>query len=551
MNLNSVEKLKNKQNLLSFLNNLEKFDFYNMDEKQRFYLKSIGIYNFKMTPEVCMIRVRVSAGQISIKQLEQISEICTKYNTELILTTRAQIEIHKIKNKDIFNVYKEISRTGLNSYQTLSDNVRNIISDPLDGVGLSSKIEVYSIIKEIEKVFLEKDDFLSMIPRKFNIAISGNVSNITSFFSNDLYFALAKKDDKYGFNIYIGGKNNQLAKKANIFVEKENVKDLCEAILKAYNKYGLREKRNKTRIFSLIEKIGIEKFKKNILEFYDLDLCEAGDTLIKKKKYNNFIPIKENKYCFRYKTNFGRVKNTELRQIIEFAKKENLNIRFGNDQNIYLLGLKEKLTPFENKQGSSNILACAGSKYCFFSIFDVKDKSYSLNIKKLEQNNISLGYSGCLKGCSKHQFCDIGLISIRTNTYGEKEHAVRFFIGGEYTFGKTMAKMIYWAVPLRKLNELIDIVVEEFNGSKYEDFEQFSSNILNTYRENFLSFWFLCKIHTKKKVYLKSAQENKIINNENEEKYIKNIFKNKEISQILNKDLTNSTRLLLQKTWSQ
>ncbi|MCK5111324.1 MAG: nitrite/sulfite reductase [Arcobacteraceae bacterium] len=551
MNLNSIEKLKNKQHPSHFLKNFKNCDFNNLDEESRFYLKSVGIYNFKMTPEVCMIRVRISAGHISIKQFEHISEISKRYNTKLILTARAQIEFHQILNKDIFDIYEEINLTQLGSYLTLGDNIRNITSDPLDGVGLSSKIEVFPIVKEIEDIFLKKDEFSSMLPRKFNIAISGNTSNITSFFSNDLYFAIAKKDEEYGFNIYLGGKNNKIAKCANIFVEKENVKNICEAILKAYNKYGLREKRNKTRLFSLIEKIGLLEFKKCILEFYTATLCEAGDTLITKEDYKDFIPIRNNKYCFRYQTNFGELESLELNTIIKFAKKENLQIKLGNDQNIYLIGLKNSNTPFENNQGSSNILACAGGKYCFFSIFDVKDKAYNLDIKKLEQHNINIGYSGCLKGCGRHQFCDIGLISIRTNAYGNKEQAVRFFLGAQYSTGKAAGRMIYWAVPLRELNNLIDIVIDEFINSDFNDFQDFSSNILNTYSENFLSFWFLCKIYTNKKIYLQPFPKNKIQNEENEKQYLKNIFRGNEINQFLSKNLTESIRILLLKVWIQ
>ncbi len=124
MNLNSIEKLKNKQHPSHFLKNFKNCDFNNLDEESRFYLRSIGIYNFKMTPEVCMIRVRVSAGHISIKQFEQILKISKRYNTKLILTARAQIEFHQILNKDIFDIYKEINLTQLGSYLTLGESVK-------------------------------------------------------------------------------------------------------------------------------------------------------------------------------------------------------------------------------------------------------------------------------------------------------------------------------------------------------------------------------------------------------------------------------------------
>ena len=427
MKLNSLEKLKLKKQPAVYLQDIDTLDLKNLDEEDRFYLKNIGIYNFKVTPDFCMIRVRISAGDVLLNQLEQVLEISKKYNTKLLLTVRGQIEFHNIKIEDVFKVYQEINLAGFTSYQTLNDNIRNIISDPLDGVAISNKIEVNLIVKEIESIFLKKDEHIGTLPKKLNIAISGNSSNITPFFNNDIYFALAIKDNNYGFNIYLAGKNSSIAISTDVFVKKEEVKAITQAIIEAFNKYGLRETRNKTRLFNLIEKIGIEEFKKYIQEFYKKEFIKAGKTLIEKENYKDFIPIKDDKYCFKYQTNFGKINISEISSIIDFVKNKNLKIRFGNDQNIYIIGLEDKNIPFTNKQGSSNIIACAGSKYCFFSIFDVKEKSYELDIKKLERYKITLGYSGCLKGCGKHRFSDIGLISIRTNSYGKNRTSSKIF----------------------------------------------------------------------------------------------------------------------------
>ena len=539
MKLNKIEQLKVALSPYSYFSNIEKIDLDNLTESDRFYLKSFGIYNFKVRPENFTIRVRVTAGTISVAELKLLSSFIKKYGVKLILTARSQIEIHEISSKDILDIYRDISESSLSSFQTLGDNIRNIVSDPLDGKSLTNKIEVLPTIKEIESLFLEKEEFMGQLPRKFNIAISGNESNINSFFSNDLYFALAKKEGIYGFNIYLGGKNSDIAKNADIFIKKEDVPGFAKAVVKAYNRYAPRQSRGKSRLFHLIEHIGIEKFKDHIKEFYAKEFDTAGETVTNKENHSSFIPIKNGKFAFRYNTDFGQIDLSELENIISFAKKENLNIKLGTDQNIYLIGLKEKSIPFENSGGSPNIIACAGTKYCFFSIFDVKEKAHELDIKKIDEHNIKIGYSGCLKGCGRHQFCDIGLISIRTNAYGEKEHAVRFFLGGEYSTGKAVAKMIYWAVPLRELNNLIDTVIDEFTNSGYDDFEEFSQNILNSFEREFLSIWFLAKLKTGKKVYLD-------IDKKNEPEYLKETF-----GLMPNNGTEETIRELIHDVWDQ
>ena len=95
--------------------------------------------------------------------------------------------------------------------------------------------------------------------------------------------------------------------------------------------------------------------------------------------------------------------------------------------------------------------------------------------------------------------------------------------------------MIFWSVPLRELNNLIDIVIDEFENSVYNDFEEFSLNIINKFSEEFLSIWFLYKIDTKKKIYLKPDLD--------EKQYFKDIFEEDNIKE--------STKKLLNKTWNQ
>ena len=542
MKLNSIEKIKQKNLLIPYINNLNAIDLNNLTEEDRFYLKAIGIYNFKVTPESFMLRIRITAGDISINELEMILQLATKYKGEIILTSRAQLEIHGISVDDILHIYNDIKNSTLNSYQTLIDNVRNVVTDPLDKISLSNKIEATSLARQIESVFLNKEEYLSTLPRKFNIAISGNSSNITSFFNNDLYFALAKKEDTYGFNIYLGGKNNQITISADIFIQKEQVKEFTQATLKAYNKYGSRESRNKTRLFNLIEEKGIVKVKDYIQEFFSQEFKKEGKLQITKEIFEEFIPTKNDTYCFRYKTNFGKITKEEIKDILSFVQEQNLHIRLGVDQNIYLSGLKNKVTPFSNEQGSSSILSCAGEKLCFFSIFDTKEKSKLLDIKKLELYNITLGYSGCLKGCSRHRFTDIGLVSIRTNTYGKTEQAVRFFLGAESSDGKSVNRLVFWAVPVRVLNELIDIVIEEFANSGFKYFEDFSKNILNQYDESFLSLWFLSKILTKKKIYLKKDLDKAKLNS---------LFNDPKLAQILALEEESLVKNFLKIVWNQ
>ena len=146
--------------------------------------------------------------------------------------------------------------------------------------------------------------------------------------------------------------------------------------------------------------------------------------------------------------------------------------------------------------------------------------------------NVSVGYSGCLKGCGKHQHVDIGLVGLRTAIFGPTQKSLRFFIGGQYTYGKASARLILYAVPLHGLNDLIHVVLNEFVQSEYSDFEYFSQEVLNRFSTNFLALWFLSKLYFSETTPLKVLRSDPATNHsiEEEKQLIESAFPKLELS---------------------
>jgi len=504
MKLNKIERLKAQLKPIEYLNKLHSLDFANLSEDDRFYLKNFGIYTQSQRADEFMLRLRIAGGRVEISKLENIISIAKDFGAEIILTARSQIELQKLTPKNILNAFLTLEKKGLCSWQSLTDNLRNIVTDVFDDKTKFSKIEAYPLIVHMQKLFLKEANFVGMLPRKFNTAISAIETNYTSFFGNDCYFALAIKDGKYGFNLYLGGKNNEVAKSADIFAKEDEVVELFGAILKTYMKYGNRGSRTKARLYFLLQEIGIEGFKEKMQEFYPKEYKSAGETILKefKNSKNGFYELIDGTFAYKYITNLGQVELLELEKIVTYCKKNSLKIRIGVDQNIYIFGLKEKKIPFKSNSKYENLLVCAGSKYCFFSLFDTKGEAEHLKLDKIEKYSIKIGYSGCLKGCGRHYFSDIGFVGIRTNLYGTKEFGVRLYLGGLYSNGKSGARLIFWAIPLRILNSIVEVIIKEFEHSGYKKFETFSENVLSKFESEFLAFWFLAKLYTKKETYL-------------------------------------------------
>lgn len=508
MKLNKIEKLKLNLRPYDFYEKLDSLEPSVLKEADRFYLKNFGIYGTKLNPDVFMLRLRITGGRIDLFKLKKILQLTKEYKAKIILTSRSQMELHGLDFYSAVKIHKELEKVGISSWQTLTDNFRNIVTDPLDGISEESVFEVYPIILQMESLFLKNPYFTGMIPRKFNTAVSANVKNISSFFSNDCYFALAQKDNEIGFNLYLGGRNLAVSKNSNIFVKKDDVVSVFRAVIFAYKKYGLRESRSKARLYHLLEKVGMEEFKRMMREFYEKEFEEGGETLAQKvENEKEWFLLKDGSYAYRYKSRFGEIDAKELENITNYALDKGCSLRLGTDQNLYIIGLKNKEFPYLSSFENALTLVCAGSKYCIYSLFDTKEEAGRLILSDIKRLGIKVGYSGCLKGCARHILADIGFVGIRTTVFGKLERGVRLYLGGLYTKGKAEARLIYWAIPLRGLNDILRVIFDEFENSGFDDFEEFSEKILNNYRVEFLAFWFLAKLYTKKRIYLGEGEE--------------------------------------------
>jgi len=77
-------------------------------------------------------------------------------------------------------------------------------------------------VHQMHSIIVGNEGYMGMLPRKFNTAVIGRENPLLNPWGNDLLFALSRKDEKWGFNIYLGGKNSFCAQNADIFIHPKN-----------------------------------------------------------------------------------------------------------------------------------------------------------------------------------------------------------------------------------------------------------------------------------------------------------------------------------------
>lgn len=485
---------------------IETLDFSAISEGDGYYLQDYGIFADPLDEDAFALRLRITGGRIETTTLHALADIARRHGLEAILTARAGIQLHGLASENVLSVFQQVNALGITTWQTFGDNVRTIVTDVYDGVGRYGRIETYPLILQMENYFLKNPDLIGLLPRRLSTGISGNSANVTSLFANDLYFALADKGGTPGFNVYMGGKNTEVAVCADIFLPYEDVVPFFIAFVTAFNKHGLRFTRTRTRLFHLLEEIGMEAFKEHIAAEYGKSWESGGEPLREEGRFAPHERLRDGRFGFCYTTDFGRVSADELDQIASYAEKHDAQVRLGMDQNLYVLGLPRPHSPFEERTESETVVACAGSHYCPYSFWNIKDDAYLLPLGAIRKHRIQLGISGCAKGCGRHMHADIGLIGLRTGRFGGAEKAARIYLGAEHTSGNSVGRELFEMVPLEHLSSVLTAIIAEYEQSGFDRFETFAAHLLNRYSIDFLALWLLAKLATGSKISLSTLR---------------------------------------------
>jgi len=499
--LNKRERYKARLKPIDYFEEFENLDFDNLGEGDRFYLQDFGIFTTDFLEDEFTMRLRIPAGRITAEQFAYIADVVEEYDLTIIITARAGLQLHDLDVDDVLDIWKKLNAQGLTTWQSFGDNIRNIVTNVYDGRGKYNEIETYPIIMEMQEYILKHPRYVGMLPRRVSIGVSGNRASVTSFFANDLYFALALKDGVYGFNVFMGGKNTEIAQDADIFLLKEEVMDFFKAFVEAFYLHGSRFSRSKTRLFYMIENIGLDVLKAHIEKEYGKPFESGGKLQLEKVIFSQNELLKDGTYSYCYQTDFARLEIDEMKQISEFALENDAEIRLGVDQNIYLFGLKDKSTPFPPAKESATVITCAGS-LCPYSFWSIKNETQYLPLSKIAEHGITVGFSGCIKGCGRHRHTDIGLVGLKTNNFGDTDGGARVFIGAVHTDGLSVGRMLFSMVPLVHLHKTLELIIELYELSSYNNFEEFSDAILNKFSEEFLALWVLANLQTQKAIKL-------------------------------------------------
>ncbi len=507
--LNKIEKIKQTKNPQEAFDALEEYarNGYDSipDDDKKYFLKCFGIYDRPATPERFMLKLRIPGGFLNASQAKVIGKCAKEFGQDYIdLTTRQQCELRFLRIEDLPTILKRLGEVGIDAYQTGVDNIRSIMSDHFDDLAFDNVLPSHKILLKLQETFLHNAEWISTLPRKFNAAITGSLSNRCNIFCHDCGFVLAQKDGVYGYNMYIGGKVGVVGKKADIFLKNEDeVIKAFSSLTEIFKKFGFRDNRNKNRLHYLIEAVGLEVIEKAIREYADADFDTSGETMTKMDANDasqGRVQLRDGSFGVHVVVPSGIFTGSDMVTVSELSKKYgDEQIRFDMEQSIYILGVKDVDTllaeEFFEKYKSlntpyfNNLIACAGTQHCPFGVIENKNDAIEMSTYLDEKVPLTVGkvrmyWSACVKGCGIHGLGDIGFEGCKAKIDGETVDGVNIYLGGKLVSndgveGRTVLK----SAPLKYARFYVETLMLKYKkySQKSESFESFNERVLQQY----------------------------------------------------------------------
>jgi NAD(P)H-dependent nitrite reductase large subunit len=487
---NRIERIKNEKDGLDIVEEVPRLareGWESLDESARERLKWAGVFYRRQTPGRFMMRIRMSNGYTTARQIRTIAEITRDVGAGFVdVTTRQQIQLRGFEIGRVPEIWDRLDKVGLMSLQTGMDNVRNVVGCPAAGLTPHELFDASPIVREFTDAFVGNKAYTNL-PRKFNVGITACLEHCTHSESQDLALIPAVKvidgREIKGFNVMVGGKMGsggyRVALPLDVFVRPEHAAALCAEITLIFRDHGFRSSRTKARLAFLIDEWGVGRFRAELARRSDGALLTAGTDKRRSVPADHLGIVKQKQDRLNYvglAVPVGRITASQLFDLARLSEGYgNGDIRLTTSQNVIIPNVPDaelralvaepllKELRHDPPGVVRGLVSCTGIDYCHFALVETKELAVK-TARYLEQRLppgrlLTMHWSGCPAGCGNHAAADVGLLGKNARIDGEIVEAVDIFIGGKSGPNAKPGTKILEDVPCDALPEVLERLI--------------------------------------------------------------------------------------------
>jgi sulfite reductase (ferredoxin) len=479
-----------------------------------------------------MMRIKIPFGGVTPEQLETLANLSEEYADGVThVTTRQDFQFHYVHIDDTPALMRRLAAVGITTREACGNVVRNVTACPLAGICREETFDTTPYAKACSRFLMGHPDTQDF-GRKVKIAYSGCEQNPCGLVTMHDMGAIARNrlvDGKVqrGFAFYVGGGLGSVPYKAKLFDEflpQEELLPTMQAISRVFARLGEKRNRARARIKFLIAKLGVDEFRKLVLEErqtlsvdarwtdYLASVNESTEAPLKAGVGLNGHQRPEGFEAW-YGTNvyrqrqpgyaaatvslpLGDASADQLRALADIARRfVKDTLRTTVEQNILFRWLSEADLPefYEAIKAIGlgaadaativDVTACPGTDTCKLGIASsrglARELRYRLGEKSLELDaavkNLRIKVSGCFNSCGQHHIADIGFYGINRNVKGFQVPHFQVILGGKFRDNAGEYGVAIGAVPSKRVPEAVSSITEFYlrrrrNDERFQEF---------------------------------------------------------------------------------
>jgi sulfite reductase (ferredoxin) len=484
-----------------------------------------------------MLRIKIPFGGMNATRLETLADLAEEYSDGIAhVTTRQDFQLHYIHVEDAPSLMRRLAVENITTREACGNSVRNVTACPLAGVCRTQVFDVTPYADALMRFLLGHQDTMEF-GRKFKPAFSGCRDEACGLVKmHDIGFVAAVRDREgqaqRGFEVYIGGGLGAVPYQAKVlydFLPMEEMLPMTQAVARVFGRLGEKRNRQKARIKFLVQKLGLEEFKRLVEEErqalpYDarwtswlegVDCFE--ETPLKSDGLVQVSGVLPEGYRQWHQTNvykqrqpgynvvtvalpLGDITATQLRKLADIARqymKE--TVRTTVEQNIVLRWVQDAdLIAIYNELKSVHLhaagagtvvdlVSCPGTDTCKLGISSSRGLGAELRAQLLARyetldpavRNLRIKVSGCFNSCGQHHVADLGFYGVSRNKDGYTVPHFQVILGGQWTENAGSYGLAVGAVPAKNIPQVVDRITGRFLADRQNDesFQQFIQRI--------------------------------------------------------------------------
>jgi sulfite reductase (ferredoxin) len=483
-----------------------------------------------------MMRIKIPFGGITPEQLETLADLSEEYADGVShVTTRQDVQFHYVHIDDTPDLMRRLAAVGITTREACGNVVRNVIACPLAGICHEEKFDTTPYAKASSRFLMGHPDTQDF-GRKVKLAFSGCEQNPCGLVTMHDIGAIAKTkvvdgQVQRGFAFYVGGGLGSVPYKAKLFDEflpEEELLPTMQAISRVFARLGEKRNRARARIKFLIAQLGVDEFRKLVLE--------ERQKLSPNPRWTDFLAsvIQQREQPLHpgvslnghqrpegfeawYATNvytqrqpgyvaatvtlpLGDASADQLRALADIARRfvkdtlrttveQNVLFRWVSEADLPEFYLAIKAIGLGAAEAGTivDVTSCPGTDTCKLGIASsrglARELRYRLGEKSLELDqavkNLRIKVSGCFNSCGQHHIADIGFYGINRNVKGFQVPHFQVILGGKFHDNAGEYGVAIGAVPSKRVPDAVSTITEFYVQERLKDerFQDFVARV--------------------------------------------------------------------------